>query len=86
LASAAPLREMTADDWHAVAYAQYRAGNLAESHAAVNQALRLEPRHLAAQELSAVIWQTESQRLGAQDVLLPAGFERTQDSTVLSRP
>lgn len=79
MAPVAPLRNMTADDWHAVAYAYFRAGNLSESQDATNHALQIEPRHLAAQELAAVLWQTEPQRVGSKDALLSTGFERFEE-------
>lgn len=79
MAPVAPLRNMTADDWHAVAYAYFRAGNLSESQDATNHALQIEPRHLAAQELAAVLWQNESLRVGSKDALLSTGFERFEE-------
>jgi tetratricopeptide (TPR) repeat protein len=69
LAAAAPLREMSADDWHALAYAQYRHGNAAESKSAVGHALALEPRHAPATALAATLSQAD---------LVPAAFEQSR--------
>ncbi len=69
LAAAATLREMSADDWHALAYAQYRNGNATESKSAISHALALEPRHAPATALAATL---------AQADLVPAAFEQSR--------
>lgn len=80
LAEASPQREMTADDWHAVAYAQYRADDTAAAQASLDHALGLEPRHHAGQKLAGILLQTEALRHDDPEVLLPVGFERIQES------
>lgn len=69
-------RGMSADDWHAVAYAHFRSGDFDASSAALNHALGLEPGHPQAQKLSGILYQEMAKRTAATPDLLPAGFER----------
>jgi tetratricopeptide (TPR) repeat protein len=55
LADAAAHREMTADDWHRVAYTQFRGGDVASARDSLSHALGLEPYHVAAMKLAAVL-------------------------------
>lgn len=80
LAAAAPHREMSSDDWHAVAYAQFRRGDLSKARAALNHALTLDPRHAASQELTSALWTADPDGSAAEGALQPAGYERLPGS------
>jgi tetratricopeptide (TPR) repeat protein len=82
LALAAPDREMSADDWHNVAYAQYRSGDLAAAQVSLSHALGLEPGHPLASKLTAVVMHASK----SNEPLVPAAYERasaTQDESRL---
>ena len=78
LAAAAPHRDMTADDWHGVAYAQFRTGQIGESRTTLNHALAQEPQHPASQRLSAILMRESGRSTPAGEPLIPVGFERAQ--------
>lgn len=80
LANASHTREMSADDWHALAYAQFQSDNWSAAQSSLNRTLALDPRHPAGQKLQAVLAETESPQRRETLLLVPAGFDRTQDS------
>jgi len=76
LMQVADRRVMTPDDWHSLAYAEFRCGQLPAAQAALDRALFLEPRHTAALELAAGLQQSQLRTPDASTALLPASFER----------
>lgn len=72
LASVAQDREMSADDWHCVAYAQFRSGDLENAQTSLGHALGLDPQHGPALKLAGVVTPQEQ----SSEPLLPAGYER----------
>lgn len=82
LAHVAPEREMSVEDWHAVAYAQYRSGDLPAAASALNHALGLEPSHRESLKLSRIVGQEMVQRPKSSADLQPTVFERVADPGV----
>lgn len=80
LANASRAREMSADDWHALAYAQFQSDEWAAAKASINHALALEPRHPAGQTLETILIQAAPQDGNAVRLLSPVSFERAQES------
>lgn len=76
--AAAGRRTMSSDDWHACAYAAYRAGELDAAQTALDHALFLEPQHAGAQELLAALDRAPPRFATASGALVPASFERAQ--------
>ncbi|MBI1349009.1 tetratricopeptide repeat protein [bacterium] len=83
LQSAAQKGPATSDDWYRVAYAQMKGGNQEAAFASLSEALKLEPNHLAALDLTRQIKLHDHQPITA---VVPVGFApQTVENTTDTR-
>lgn len=70
LSAAVHHRESSASDWYQVAYADYRAGDVAAARQAVHQSLRMAPSNAEALKLSRLLDARAARNAGADDLAI----------------